>query len=66
MDDDAARRVTIETDDAPSYSLCGDPSRLERVVANLLTNAVKYSPESVPVDLRITRNDSEVASTSRA
>ncbi len=60
MDDEAARRVTIETDDAPSYRVLGDPARLERVVGNLLTNALKYSPESAPVNVRVARAGSEV------
>jgi PAS domain S-box-containing protein len=60
MDDEAARRVTIETDDAPSYRVLGDPARLERVVGNLLTNALKYSPESAPVSVRVARKGSEV------
>jgi signal transduction histidine kinase len=60
MEDDAARRVTVETDDAPSYAVLGDPARLERVVANLLTNALKYSPESAPVTVRVARTGSEV------
>ncbi len=52
--------LTIETDDAPSYSVLGDPARLERVVGNLLTNALKYSPEDAPVNIRVARKGSEV------
>jgi signal transduction histidine kinase len=31
----------------------GDASRLDRVVANLLTNALEYSPEDSPVTVRL-------------
>lgn len=60
MGGEAARRVTIETDDAPSYAVLGDPIRLERAIANLLTNALKYSPEGAPVNARVAHTGSEV------
>ncbi len=60
LEDEAARRVTIETDDALSCRVLGDPVRLERVVGNLLTNALKYSAEDAPVVVRIARKGSEV------
>jgi len=60
LDDTRARRVRIDTDAAPSYGLLGDASRLERVVVNLLTNALKYSAPGCPVDLRLARRGSNV------
>jgi signal transduction histidine kinase len=61
LDDARARRVTIETDDAsPAYVVLGDASRLERVVANLLTNALKYSGEEAPVTARLSRKGTTV------
>ncbi|MGA3121027.1 MAG: ATP-binding protein [Polyangiaceae bacterium] len=55
MDDERGRRITVETDDGASYWVFADASRLERVVANLITNALKYSAEDTPVNVRISR-----------
>jgi PAS domain S-box-containing protein len=33
-------------------AVAADPNRLERILTNLLTNALKYSPPESPVDLR--------------
>lgn len=60
MGDAGARRITIDADDASSYVVLGDPSRLERVVGNLLTNALKYSAEDAPVSARLAREGSEI------
>ncbi|HEX7667953.1 MAG TPA: ATP-binding protein [Polyangiaceae bacterium] len=53
MDDARGRRTTVETDGAPSYVVHADASRLERVVANFVTNALKYSAEGAPVTVRL-------------
>jgi PAS domain S-box-containing protein len=37
-------------------AVIADSARLERIVLNLLSNALKYSPPGSPVDIRITRN----------
>ena len=60
LDDASARRVTMETEDGSPYIVFADASRLERVVANLLTNAFKYSGEGTAVTTRLTRNGSTV------
>jgi PAS domain S-box-containing protein len=60
MDDARARRVTIDADDASPYVVLGDASRLERVVANLLTNALKYSAEDAPVNVHLGRSGGAV------
>jgi Signal transduction histidine kinase len=36
----------------------GDPRRLERVILNLISNAVKYSPQSSTVHVQVARHDS--------
>jgi signal transduction histidine kinase len=38
-----------------------DPRRLDGVLANLLTNAVKYSPDGGEIDIRLGREDGERA-----
>jgi signal transduction histidine kinase len=60
MDDVHKRRITITGDDASPCIVLADASRLERVVENLLTNALKYSGEGDPVSARIARRGSEV------
>jgi signal transduction histidine kinase len=33
--------------------VCGDRARLERVLHNLIGNAVKYSPQGTPIDVAV-------------
>jgi signal transduction histidine kinase len=60
MDEAGRRRTTVRTDDAPSYVVYADASRLERVVANFVTNALKYSADDAPVSVRLAREASDV------
>lgn len=39
---------------APSVAVLADPLRLARVVTNFLSNALKYSPDNRPVEVRLT------------
>ncbi len=36
-----------------SVAVSGDPSRLDQVITNLLTNAVKYSPDGGTIEVRL-------------
>jgi signal transduction histidine kinase/ActR/RegA family two-component response regulator len=55
----AARRHRVVIDMAPGAALVkGDHKRLVQVVANLLNNASKYTPEGGRIDLRLSAEDS--------
>jgi PAS domain S-box-containing protein len=60
MDDVGARRITIDADDGSPYVVLADVSRLGRVLANLLTNALKYSAEDAAVSARFARKGSDI------
>jgi signal transduction histidine kinase len=46
------RDIALALPDHPIMST-GDPAKLERVVANLLTNAAKFSPATTPITCRL-------------
>lgn len=53
---DDRRRVDVRAPE-PAPQVEGDAPRLERVIENLLTNAIKYSPPETPVVIEIGRRD---------
>jgi PAS domain S-box-containing protein len=56
-----AKGIRIETTVDPSAGpVSGDPGRLQQVVWNLLTNAVKFTPKNGRVQLRVERVNSHV------
>jgi signal transduction histidine kinase/FixJ family two-component response regulator len=55
-----SRRIEVETDGASPYAVLADASRIERLITNLLENALKYSSEDAPVIVRLSRNGSAV------
>ncbi len=55
-----ARRIELEVDGTPPYHVWADRSWLERVVVNLLTNALKYSPTQALVHVRLAHDGDAV------
>jgi signal transduction histidine kinase len=60
MDDARARRITVETDRASPCVVFADASRIERVVENLFSNALKYSADDASVRARVARKGNDV------
>jgi len=54
LEPDAAERVHIEAAAGADLNGQWDPDLLERVIANLLSNALKFSPAEQPVVVRLT------------
>lgn len=56
-----ARGVRLEVECAPDLTpIVADPLLLRRAVTNLVTNGLKYAPDSGPLTLRAETNDAEV------
>jgi signal transduction histidine kinase len=54
LDPEAADRVQVEMAAGGDLTGCWDPDLLERVIANLVSNALKYSPLEQPVGASLT------------
>jgi len=58
LGDDGMRVIVSFPDDSPAVRV--DPHQIQRVIVNLLENAVKYSPASEPIRIQVQPTSSEV------
>jgi heavy metal sensor kinase len=56
-----SKRVSLEVKCADSIQVTGDPQWLERVILNLLDNAIKFTPEGGKVSVSATAGEERVA-----
>jgi len=55
-----AKHCRIETELDPLFPIAMDPSLIQKVIHNLLDNAIKYSPEGSTIHVRTREIDSQV------
>ncbi len=60
-----ARSVSVRVAVAPTPALTGDPTRIQQIIWNLLTNAVKFTPPDGLVEVTSVNGDGDVTLTVR-
>jgi signal transduction histidine kinase/DNA-binding response OmpR family regulator/HAMP domain-containing protein len=53
-----AKGITIDSDSAPSLHLVADPTKLKQMLLNLVSNAIKFTPQGGRVSIRAREVDS--------
>jgi len=53
-------QLLIEAAENENYLVFGDRSRIEQVMANLISNAIKYSPYGGEIAVRVVRREEEI------
>ncbi|MDM0057751.1 ATP-binding response regulator [Variovorax fucosicus] len=61
----AARRIEVQTACPVGLAVYTDPDLLRRMLANLVDNAIKFTPEGGKVEVRVDERDAEVSVTVR-
>lgn len=50
--------LTLHPPDGPAY-VYGDPVRIEQIISNVMSNAIKYTPSGGSIDVRLERENGE-------
>ena len=56
----ARSRIEVSSEKGKNLRVAGDAHKLERILHNLLDNAVSFSPDGAPIEVTITREGADV------
>ncbi|WP_404297060.1 sensor histidine kinase [Halomonas sp.] len=56
-EDAGTQRITFEPEGSPPLNVVCDRALLEQILANLVSNALKYSPPDTPITVRLDHDD---------
>ena len=58
--DEKEQKIVFAPAEGPSFKLTTDPMALESVIGNLITNAIKYSPNKTEIEVSLRRNGEHI------